>query len=146
VAAPAAVTTNAVAAVPVAGDRDRYPVLVFLSGLYGFRSVSTFQIEELVSQGYVVVGLDQPGVVATVRFPDGHQIDDLPFDVIDPLVDQSIEPQPTTPALNGVPQPDGGQLTATVTATAPRKRAQGRTTPDGRPAGRPRIRRHDRPS
>jgi predicted dienelactone hydrolase len=101
------VTTNAVPAVPVAGDRDRFPVLVFLSGLYGFRSVSTFQIEELVSHGYVVVGLDQPGVVATVRFPDGRQIVNLPFDEIDPLVDQSIEPQPTTPVLNGVPQPDG---------------------------------------
>jgi predicted dienelactone hydrolase len=101
------VTTNAVAAVPVAGDRDRFPVLVFLSGLYGFRSVSTFQIEELVSHGYVVVGLDQPGVVATVRFPDGRQIMNLPFDEIDPLVDQSIEPQPTTPVLNGVLQPDG---------------------------------------
>jgi pimeloyl-ACP methyl ester carboxylesterase len=80
---------------------------VFLSGLYGFRSVSTFQIEELVSHGYVVVGLDQPGVVATVRLPDGRQIENLPIDDIDPLVDQSVEPQPTTPAIHGVPQPDG---------------------------------------
>ncbi|GIF44231.1 alpha/beta hydrolase family protein [Actinoplanes xinjiangensis] len=101
------VTTNAVAAAPVAADEDRYPVLVFLSGLYGFRSVSTFQIEELVSHGYVVVGLDQPGVVATVRLPDGRRIENLPIDEIGPLVDQSIEPQPATPALNGVPQPDG---------------------------------------
>ncbi|MCM4085178.1 alpha/beta hydrolase family protein [Paractinoplanes hotanensis] len=101
------ITTNAVAAAPVAEDQDRYPVLVFLSGLYGFRSVSTFQIEELVSHGYVVVGLDQPGVVATVRLPDGRQIENLPIGDIGPLVDQSIEPQPTTPALNGVPQPDG---------------------------------------
>ena len=101
------VTTNAVAAAPVAGDGSRFPVLVFLSGLYGFRSVSTFQIEELVSHGYVVVGLDQPGVVATVRLPDGRQIENLPIDDIDPLVDQSVEPQPTTPALHGVPQPDG---------------------------------------
>jgi pimeloyl-ACP methyl ester carboxylesterase len=101
------VTTNAVTAVPVAADADRYPVLVFLSGLYGFRSVSTFQIEELVSHGYVVVGLDQPGVVATVRLPDGRQIENLPFDDIDPLVDQSIMRRPATPVLNGVPQPDG---------------------------------------
>jgi hypothetical protein len=101
------VTTNAVADAPVADAAGTYPVLVFLSGLYGFRSVSTFQIEELVSHGYVVVGLDQPGVVAAVRFPDGRQIRNLPFDVIDPLADQSIEPQPSTPVLNGIPQPDG---------------------------------------
>jgi pimeloyl-ACP methyl ester carboxylesterase len=101
------VTTNAVTGTPVAGTADRYPVLVFLSGLYGFRSVSTFQIEELVSRGYVVVGLDQPGVVATVRFPDGRRVQNLPFNEIGPLVDQSVEPQPVTPELNGVPQPDG---------------------------------------
>jgi pimeloyl-ACP methyl ester carboxylesterase len=101
------VTTNAVTAAPVAEDEGGYPVLVFLSGLYGFRSVSTFQIEELVSHGYVVVGLDQPGVVATVLLPDGRQIENLPIDDIGPLVDQSIEPQPTTPALHGMPQPDG---------------------------------------
>ena len=101
------VTTNAVAGIPVADAGGRFPVLVFLSGLYGFRSVSTFQIEELVSHGYVVVGLDQPGVVATVRFPDGRQVRNLPFEEIDPLVDQSVEPQPTTPVLHGMPQPDG---------------------------------------
>jgi pimeloyl-ACP methyl ester carboxylesterase len=100
-------TTNAVAGTPAAGNGQRYPVLIFLPGLYGFRSVSTFQVEELVSQGYVVVGLDQPGVVATVRFPDGRQVPNLPFDVMDPLVDQSVEPQPVTPELNGVQQPDG---------------------------------------
>ncbi|MEV4283339.1 alpha/beta hydrolase family protein [Actinoplanes xinjiangensis] len=100
------VTTNAVAAVPVA-DGNTFPVLVFLSGLYGFRSVSTFQIEELVSHGYVVVGLDQPGVVATVRLPDGRRIENLPIDAIGPLVDQSVESQPAPPVLNGVPQPDG---------------------------------------
>ncbi|GID33235.1 alpha/beta hydrolase family protein [Paractinoplanes brasiliensis] len=101
------VTTNAVAGIPVAEATGEYPVLVFLSGLYGFRSVNTFQIEELVSHGYVVVGLDQPGVVATVRFPGGRQIRNLPFDVIDPLVDQSIEPQPATPVLDGTPWPAG---------------------------------------
>jgi pimeloyl-ACP methyl ester carboxylesterase len=101
------VTTNAVAGVPIAGRQARYPVLLFLSGLYGFRSVSTFQIEELVSHGYVVVGLDQPGVVATVRFPDGRQISNLPFDEIDPLVDQSVAPRPAPPVLGGEPQPDG---------------------------------------
>ncbi|MFG1605246.1 alpha/beta hydrolase family protein [Actinoplanes sp. NPDC049265] len=101
------VTTNAVEGAPVAGRTEAYPVLVFVSGLYGFRSVSTFQIQELVSRGYVVVGLDQPGVVATVRFPDGHQVDNLPFEKMDPLVDQSVEARPAAPELNGVPRPAG---------------------------------------
>jgi len=95
------VTTNAVASAPIADDKSSYPVLIFLSGLDGFRAVNTFQIEELVSHGYIVVGLDQPGAVAMVRFPDGRQISGLPKDEIQPLIDQSIEQQPKTPMLNG---------------------------------------------
>jgi predicted dienelactone hydrolase len=84
------VTTNAVASAPIADDKSTYPVLIFLAGLDGFRAVNTFQIEELVSHGYIVVGLDQPGAVAMVRFPDGRQIAGLPKDAIQPLIDQSI--------------------------------------------------------
>jgi hypothetical protein len=68
------VTTNAVASAPIPDSSSSYPVLIYLTGLDGFRAVSTFQIEELVSHGYIVVGLDQPGAVAMVRFPDGRQI------------------------------------------------------------------------
>jgi predicted dienelactone hydrolase len=95
------VTTNSVVSAPIADDKSSYPVLIYLTGLDGFRAVSTFQIEELVSHGYMVVGLDQPGAVAMVRLPDGRQISGLPKDEIQPLVDQSIEQQPKTPTLNG---------------------------------------------
>jgi predicted dienelactone hydrolase len=101
------VTTNAVPAAPIAGVPGRYPVLVYVPGLYGFRSVSTFQVEELVSQGYIVVGLDQPGVAATVVLPGGRTVRNLPFEVIDPLVDQAVERQPTTASLDGVAPQDG---------------------------------------
>lgn len=101
------VTTNAVAAAPVAEDRSIYPVLIFLSGLDGFRAVNTFQVEALVSHGYIVVGLDQPGAVALVRFPDGRQVSGLPRDQMYPLTQQSVEPLPTTPALFGNAMPDG---------------------------------------
>ena len=101
------VTTNAVAAAPLADDQPNYPVLIFLSGLDGFRSVNTFQIEDLVSHGYIVVGLDQPGVVAMVHFPDGHQISGLPKDQIQPLIDQSVEPHQPTPTFNGQAMPNG---------------------------------------
>ena len=101
------VTTNAVASAPVLEDSSGYPVLIYLTGLDGFRAVSTFQIEELVSHGYIVVGLDQPGAVAMVHFPDGRQISGWPKAKIDPLIMQSVEPEPKAPALYGKELPDG---------------------------------------
>jgi len=101
------VTTNAVASAPMADDTSSYPVLIFLSGLDGFRAVNTFQIENLVSHGYIVVGLDQPGAVAMVRVPDGRQISGWSKDEINPLIMQSVEPQPKPPTLYGTAMPDG---------------------------------------
>ena len=101
------VTTNAVASAPVADNASRYPVLIYLTGLGGFRSASTFQIEELVSHGYVVVGLDQPGGAAMVRYPDGRQISGWPKAEINSLVMQSVEPQPEAPTLDGKAMPEG---------------------------------------
>ena len=67
------VTTNAISSAPAAGDRPAYPVLLFLEGATGFRQMNTFQVEHLVSHGYIVVALDQPGAAAVVVFPDGHR-------------------------------------------------------------------------
>ncbi len=101
------VRTNAIAAAPMADDVPRRPVLIYLTGLGGFRSASTFQIEDLASRGYVVVGLDQPGGAAVVRFPDGRTVQGLSKSQMDPLIDQSIDPQPDPPSLNGRPLPEG---------------------------------------
>src|SRR5690606_1288309 len=49
------VTTNAFPSAPVAGSGQRFPVLLFLEGTTGFRQMNTFQVEELVSHGYIVV-------------------------------------------------------------------------------------------
>lgn len=68
------VTTNAIPSAPVADDQPRYPVLVFMSGRLGYRQSNTFQVEELVSHGYVVAGLDQPYAAAGVVFPDGRLV------------------------------------------------------------------------
>ena len=95
------VTTNAVRAAPVADGGSTYPVLIFLSGTGGFRASNTFQIEELVSHGYVVVGLDQPGGSAAVRFPDGRLVSVLARDQIQALITQSTSPRREAPALNG---------------------------------------------
>lgn len=102
------VTTNAVSSAPVAEDKPNYPVLIILEGLTGYRQMNTFQVEELVSHGYIVVGIDQPGAAATVVFPDGHQIN-VPSvnNVMQPLIHQSFSPSETIPQLNGQAMPIG---------------------------------------
>ena len=101
------VTTHAVASAPMAGDSSSYPVLIYLTGIDGFRSVSMFQIQELVSHGFVVVGLDQPGIAPVVRLPDGRQISGWSRDQIQPLIMQSVVPQPNAPAIYGKTLPEG---------------------------------------
>ena len=48
-------------AAPTAG---KHPTLLFFHGLGGVRQQNTFQIEELASHGYLVVGIDMPGYAA----------------------------------------------------------------------------------
>jgi predicted dienelactone hydrolase len=68
------VTTHAMPAAPAADDEPSYPVLLFLSGRGGYRQSNTVQVEELVSHGYVVVGIDQPYAAGGVIFPDGRLV------------------------------------------------------------------------
>lgn len=93
--------TNAVEGAPVASAKSRYPVLVHLEGLGGFRQVSTFQVEELVSHGYVVVALDQPFTSVSVTFPDGRAVDMSSVEEVRPLVRQSYLPAEPAPVLHG---------------------------------------------
>jgi predicted dienelactone hydrolase len=95
------VTTHAAASVPAADAQPSYPVLIFLEGQTGYRQQNTFQVEELVSHGYIVVGLDQPGAAASVVFPDGHHIAGLSKTQIDPLIQQSVSPAEQAPQLFG---------------------------------------------
>jgi len=95
------VTTHAIPSAPVATDEPSYPVLIFLTGITGFRQSNTFQVEALVSHGYIVVGIDQPYAAATVVFPDGHQILGWTRDQMQPLIQQSLSPVANAPMLNG---------------------------------------------
>jgi Platelet-activating factor acetylhydrolase, isoform II len=101
------VTTNAIPSAPMATDTPNYPVLIFLTGIDGFRQSNTFQIEELVSHGYIVVGIDQPYAAASVVFPDGHQINALPKAQMDLFTYQSLSPVANAPMLNGKALKDG---------------------------------------
>lgn len=57
---------------PLSEAENQYPLLLFSHGWNGFRAQNTFQVEELVSHGYVVAAPDHTyGSVATV-FPDGE--------------------------------------------------------------------------
>jgi predicted dienelactone hydrolase len=95
------VTTNAAPSVPIATNKPSYPVLIFLTGLNGFRQSNTFQIQELVSHGYIVAAIDQPYAAASVVFPDGHQITGWTKDRMQPLIEQSLSPVENAPTLNG---------------------------------------------
>jgi hypothetical protein len=95
------ITTHAIPSAPVADDESNYPVLIFLTGITGYRQSNTFQVEELVSHGYIVVGIDQPYAAATVVFPDGHQILGWTRDQMQPLIQQSLSPVANASILGG---------------------------------------------
>ncbi len=101
------VTSHAQSAAAIATDKPNYPVLIFLSGLNGYRQMNMFQVEDLVSHGYVVVGLDQPGTEAAVTLSDGSVITGRSRAVSIPLVRQSADPQTPAPLLNGTELPNG---------------------------------------
>ena len=95
--------SNALAKAPVNKEKAQYPVLLYLTGLYGHRCISTFQIQELVSQGYIVVGIDCPMAVALATFPDGSTLKSLPRTVIDPMLNESLTEENPLLSYNGKP-------------------------------------------
>ncbi len=64
---------------PVAEEPRTFPVLLFSPSSGGFRSQNTFEVEELVSQGYIVVGIDHPYSSSRVVFPGGRIVYSLPW-------------------------------------------------------------------
>jgi len=85
------VKANAFLDAPLVPAKQGYPVLIFSHGWEGFKEQNIFQVEELASHGYVVIGINHTyGAVLTV-FPDGRQVptdqDALPDDVPDDVYD-----------------------------------------------------------
>jgi len=64
---------------PAAKQAQTFPVLLFGPSSGGNRDQNTFEVEELVSQGYVVVGMDFPYSCSRVVFPDGRVAHSLPI-------------------------------------------------------------------
>ncbi len=104
------VSTNALSSVAVAAGQASYPVLLFLEGATGFRQMNTFQVEHLVSHGYIVVAIDQPGAAAAVVFPDGSHAVSLTVTQFRSMVGPSYMPTGTSSAPTGVLLPNGSTL------------------------------------
>jgi hypothetical protein len=68
------VPTHVVQEAAMSSAEASYPVLLFSPGVRSTRFQSMTTIEELVSHGYIVVGIDHPYTSAKVMFPDGHDI------------------------------------------------------------------------
>ncbi|MGO2682979.1 MAG: alpha/beta hydrolase [Microbacterium sp.] len=66
-------TTHAFVNAPPVPETS-FPVIVAVSGFGGFRTANTILIEELVSRGYVVIGMDQPYISARTRRADGRVV------------------------------------------------------------------------
>jgi predicted dienelactone hydrolase len=101
------VMSNALPAAPVASAPSSYPVLLFLEGATGFRQMNTYQVEQLASQGYIVVAIDQPGAAAAVVFPDGHQVDGLDRAQFQATVRPSYLPRGLASSPDDAPIPPG---------------------------------------
>jgi predicted dienelactone hydrolase len=68
------VDTYATEGSQVSEKADTYPVIVFSHGMTGFRNQNTFQVEELASHGYVVIGIDHAFDAAATVYPDGRSV------------------------------------------------------------------------
>ena len=53
---------------------EKFPVIIFSHGFEGFRSQNTIQIQELVSNGYIVFSLDHTYDAVVTIFPDGRKV------------------------------------------------------------------------
>jgi pimeloyl-ACP methyl ester carboxylesterase len=59
---------------PVSRKGGPFPIVLFSPSIGGSRYQNTFQLEELASHGFVVVGIDHPYSSGNVVFPDGRQV------------------------------------------------------------------------
>ena len=87
------VKANAYLEAPLLRDNQGFPVLIFSHGWEGFKEQNIFQVEELASHGYVVIGINHTyGAILTV-FPDGRLFpvdhNALPSDVPDEVYDRA---------------------------------------------------------
>lgn len=91
------VETNALIDAPVSTHEESYPIILYLSGLGGFRSANMLQIQEFVSQGYIVIGIDQPYISANVSLSGGRTATMLSRNKIHELITTNSETKFVSP-------------------------------------------------
>ncbi|WP_313731664.1 alpha/beta hydrolase family protein [Cohnella nanjingensis] len=64
--------THSLLEAKLSDSESPYPVLIFSHGMNGYRNQNTFQVEELASHGYIVVGIDYAYEAAASVYPDGR--------------------------------------------------------------------------
>ncbi len=57
---------------PIASEPENFPVILFSHGYDGVYQIYTSLIEDLVSNGFVVVSINHPYIAGIVVFPDGE--------------------------------------------------------------------------
>lgn len=75
------VKTHAIENAEISKQEPTYPVLLFSHGFSGHKNQNTFQIEQLVSQGYIVVGIDHTYSSTASVFADGRVAHYVPQDM-----------------------------------------------------------------
>ncbi|MCP1186737.1 lipase [Paenibacillus sp. 1781tsa1] len=68
------IPTHVVKGAAISDASPSYPVVLFSPGVRSARFQSMTAVEELVSHGYIVVGMDHPYTSARVTFPDGRKV------------------------------------------------------------------------
>ncbi|WP_138754510.1 alpha/beta hydrolase family protein [Paenibacillus sinopodophylli] len=68
------IPTHVVEGAALSAAEASYPIVLFSPGIRSTRFQSMTAIEELVSQGYIVVGIDHPYTSAKIEFPDGRSV------------------------------------------------------------------------
>ncbi|OMF10855.1 acetylhydrolase [Paenibacillus amylolyticus] len=66
------VKTHAIQEAQLSDAEATYPVVLFSHGLHGYENQNTFQVEQLVSQGYIVLGINHTYSSLVSVFPDGR--------------------------------------------------------------------------
>ncbi|MFE3576371.1 alpha/beta hydrolase family protein [Lysinibacillus sp. NPDC059133] len=74
------IKTNAIKNVMISNQESSYPVLIFSHGFNGHKNQNTFQIEQLVSHGYIVVSIDHTYSSVVSIFSDGRVANYVPQD------------------------------------------------------------------
>ncbi len=89
------VKANAFWEAPPASAEEPFPVLIFSHGWEGFKEQNIYQVEELASHGYVVVGINHTYGAIHTLFPDGREVpvnqEALPEGVSDDVYDQASD-------------------------------------------------------